>query len=464
MLRLIARKEFTEYVRDGRMIWAGGLIVLLLVVSIATSWQQQRAVEAERIASQQLDYDAWLKQGPRHPHNAADQGMHVFKPQPPLSVIDPGISPFVGSTIWLQAHRQSETKFRPAQDATGLKRFGTLSPAWVLQVLAPLLIIILGFNAFAAEREHGTLRQLLSLGVTGRNLLWGKGLALAGVAALLILPGGVLALGFMAFADTTAVGDMLVRFFLMALGYGLYLGAVIFAVLGISALCKRSRTALFLLLALWIGSVLIAPRTIADIATKAYPSPSRLDFATSLSDDLDSAATREWGKTFGVAQAWDPKLPLNQWGKALQVDDHSGYDVLDDHFGRLWDTFEQQQKLQETTGLIAPVVALRAFSMALAGTDFSHHRDFATAAETQRRLLQDIVSEDLVKHADPLGDRHFSYKAGSELWVKVPPFTYRAPPVQFALARHWLSLAMLLAVFAASLFFARFAASRRLTA
>lgn len=463
MLKFIAHKEFREFVRDGRMIWAGGLMLVLLLTSIIMGWQQQQSIQAERIASQQLDYDAWLKQGARHPHNAADQGMHVFKPQPTLSVIDPGIDPYVGSTIWLQAHRQSETKFRPAQDATGLKRFGSLTPAWILQVLAPLLIIILGFNAFAAEREQGTLRQLLSLGVSGRKLLWGKALALAGAAAILIVPGGLMTLGIVAYGGG-AVGDALARFGLMALGYGLYLGAVIFAVLAVSALCKRSRTALFLLLALWIGSVLIAPRTIADVASKVYPSPSRLDFDAALSGDLDSAAEREWTSHFNVASAWDPKLPLNKWGKALQVDDRSGYSVLDDHFGRLWDTFQQQQSLQEKSGIVAPVVALRAFSMAVAGTDFSHHRDFSTAAEKQRRLLQEIVSEDLIDHADPLGDRHFSYKAGPELWAQVPRFEYRAPTVGFALQRHWLSLAILFVIFGASIIFARLAVSRRLTA
>ncbi|RYE65239.1 MAG: DUF3526 domain-containing protein [Oxalobacteraceae bacterium] len=261
-----------------------------------------------------------------------------------------------------------------------------------------------------------------------------------------------------------SVGDALARFSLMALGYGLYLGAVIFGVLAVSALCRRSRTALFLLLALWIGSVLIVPRTIADIATKAYPSPSRLDFDAALSGDLDSAAEKEWTSHFNVASAWDPKLPLNKWGKALQVDDRSGYGVLDNHFGRLWDTFEQQQNLQEKAGIIAPVVALRAFSMAVAGTDFSHHRDFSTAAEKQRRLLQEIVSEDLIDHADPLGDRHFSYKAGPELWAKVPRFEYQAPTVRFALERHWPSLAILFAIFAASIIFAWGTVSRRLTA
>uniref|UniRef100_UPI00387EBF32 ABC transporter permease n=1 Tax=Chloracidobacterium thermophilum TaxID=458033 RepID=UPI00387EBF32 len=35
----------------------------------------------------------------------------------------------------------------------------------MLQYLLPLLIIVLAFDALAGEREHGTLRYLLSLGV-----------------------------------------------------------------------------------------------------------------------------------------------------------------------------------------------------------------------------------------------------------------------------------------------------------
>jgi ABC-2 type transport system permease protein len=463
MLRLIAHKELREFVRDGRMVCAGGLMVVLLLTSLLLGWQQQQSAQAERITSQQLDYDAWLEQGPRHPHNAADQGMHVFKPQPPLSVIDPGIDPFVGSTIWLQAHRQSETKFRPAQDATGLKRFGSLSPAWILQVLAPLLIIILGFNAFAGEREQGTLRQLLSLGVSARRLLWGKALALGGAVAVLLSPGAVLVLAaVLGSVRPGGLPDTLARVALLGLGYGLYLGLTILAVLAVSALCKRSRTALFLLLSIWIGTVLIAPRTIADVATKSYPSPSRLGFDAALSDELDAASTSAWTSHFGVSTAWDPSLPLGKWGRALQVDDHSGYGVLDEHFGKLWDTFEKQQRIQEIGGILAPVVSLRAFSMAMAGTDFSHHRDFSNEAEKQRRLIQNVISDDLVRNADSLGDRHFSYKSGPELWEKIPRFDYRSPTVGFALQRHALSLAILAALFALSLLFARFAVSRRL--
>jgi ABC-2 type transport system permease protein len=43
--------------------------------------------------------------------------------------------------------------------------FGELTGATVLQLLVPLLIVMLSFDALAGERESGTLRQLMSLGV-----------------------------------------------------------------------------------------------------------------------------------------------------------------------------------------------------------------------------------------------------------------------------------------------------------
>src|SRR6202012_1442786 len=136
-----------------------------------------------------------------------------------------------------------------------------------------------------------------------------------------------------------------------------------------------------------------------------------------------------WLANFGVRTQWDPSVPLNKWGAALKVDDEAGYGALDENFNALWDTFEHQQRVQQWVGFLAPVVALRGFSMGLAGTDFSQHRDFSTAAEAQRRIIQDIISKDLVDHADPLGNAHFTYKAGPDLWATVPRFDYRLPPV-----------------------------------
>jgi ABC-2 type transport system permease protein len=463
VLAIIAGKDLREFIRDGRLFWAGGLIVVLMLTAVAVGWTHQREVQAEHVSGQALDYDAWLNQGPRHPHDAATQGMHVFKPEPPLAIFDPGIEPFVGSTVWLQAHRQSEVKFRPAQDATGLRRFGNLSAAWVLQTLASLLIIILGFNAVSAERESGTLRQLLSLGVSTRALLLGKATALAASVAILLIPGFVF-LAVMAIVGTSGAGglDAVWRLSWLGVGYGLYLGFYIFLVLAVSVLARSSRAALIVLLGLWIAGSLVAPRAASELADLLDPTPSRLDFDNKLSSELATASEEVWLKNFGVRTKWDPSVPLNKWGEALEIDDHAGYGVYDRNFGALWDTFERHQGMHEWFGLVAPLLAVRGFSMGIAGTDFAQHRDFTTAAETQRRLIQDIVSDDLVRHADPLGNAHFTYKAGSELWATVPRFEYHIPPVSFALARHWQGLLTLAIAFCASVMLAGVAFSRRL--
>ena len=137
MVTLIMRRELAEHWRDGRLTWAGTAMALLLLISLAVGFQHRQEARAEQAAAQTAAYADWLEQGPRHPHDSAHQGMHAFRPEAALAIVDPGINPFIGSTVWLQAHRQSEVVFRPAQDASGLQRFGDLSVAWVLQVLVP---------------------------------------------------------------------------------------------------------------------------------------------------------------------------------------------------------------------------------------------------------------------------------------------------------------------------------------
>ncbi|MEW6139672.1 MAG: ABC transporter permease subunit [Thermodesulfobacteriota bacterium] len=445
MIRRIAWREFIEFIRDGRLPLVGGLFAVLLVVLLAVGWLQESNLNSERSAAQGMDYNDWLNQKNRHPHDAAHQGMHVFKPIPRLFLIDPGIDPFVGSTIWLRSHRQSEVKFRPAQDLTGLQRFGTLSAAWMLQILGPLFVIVLGFGALSGEREQGTLRQTLSLGVAPQQILWGKALALAGSLALLLLPALLLALTGAGSAIEQDRLDLLIRLILLGVGYALYLGIAIFVTLAVSAVAPSSRISLVLLIGLWIASVIVAPRIAADLSKAWHPNPTGVEFNTRLDNDLEHRYRKVWKEKLGTEKRWGPELPLNRWGEALKVDDHAGYEVTDEHFARLWDAFALQQQSQEWIGLAVPVLAIRGFSMGMAGTDFFHHREFAQAAERQRRLIQDTMSKDLIEHADPLGNQHFSYKAGSSLWASVPPFEYSPPKVGFALRHNKTSLFVLLA-------------------
>lgn len=459
---LIARRDLTELVRGGRLYWMGGLLLVLLGTSLAVGWQRQRESQAERTRAQALDYADWLAQPERHPHDAAHQGMHVFKPEAALSIIDPGIGPYVGSTLWLRAHRQTEVKFRPAQDATGLTRFGSLSPAWVLQRLGPLLVIVLGFSAISGEREQGTLRQTLSLGVSMRQVLWGKALALAAMLALLLVPAGLASgAAVLLSAEPGARVDAALRLAGLAGAYALYLAAYVFLVLAVGAWASSSRLSLVCLLGLWIGLVLALPRLLADASRAWVPSESRRDFEGRLGAELSAATQQAWTDRFGTGKPFGVGVPLSQWGVGLRVHDQAGYGVMDRRFDALWESYARQQALQSWAGVLSPTIAVRALSMGLAGTDFDEHRAFSTAAEAQRRLMQDVISADLIEHADGHGEQHFTYRASRELWARVPPFDYRPASAGVALARNAQSLLLLIGAGVFWVVLAQLAVARR---
>lgn len=446
MLILIAKKDFLERLRDGRWYWAGGIVLALLISALAVGSQYARTVQAEQAAGLQSGYQNWLSQGEYNPHAVAHHGIYVYRPQPALALIDPGIDPYVGSTLWLEAHKQNDFSFRPAQDALGLQRFGALSGAWVLQIFVPLLIIILGFDAFAGERERGTLRQALSQGIASRTLLWGKSLSLAASLTLLLIPAGLLMLLVGIDSETAALGDTLVRLFWIVLAYAIYLGIFIFLTLAVSARASSSRMALLLLLAVWIANGMVAPRAASDLARHWFPTPSRFEFNTALRTDLDATTDRVLLENFKVKTYGE--LPTTQFGAEMQIEEELNHKVFEQHYGELWDTFAHQQRFQEWSGLVAPLLAVRAFSMGLAGTDFFHHRDFAVKAEELRRVMVKVMNDDLIKNA---GAEAFNYRTSAALWSTVPPLDYHTPPARWALLHNWQSLAILFAGLIASL-------------
>ena len=170
----IAVKDATEIWRDGRFRWAAGLLLILLIAAVAGGVHNQSQIARQHADAQQAERDVWLDKGDMNPHAAAHYGAFVFKPVQPLSAIDPGLDPFVGVFVFLEAHKQQLARHRPIEDATPTRRLGQLTPASAALVLLPLLVVALTFSSFAGERDQGTLRPLLAMGISRRSLLAGK--------------------------------------------------------------------------------------------------------------------------------------------------------------------------------------------------------------------------------------------------------------------------------------------------
>lgn len=471
VVAVIAKKELLELFRDARLMWIGGLFALLMLAALLLGWQQMQHMETERAAAQNVSYEQWLGQGERNPHTAAHFGQYAFKPSSPLLFVDPGVTPFVGVSVWMEAHKQNEFKFRPARDATSLQRFGELSVAFVLQVLAPLIIILLTFSAFTGERERGTLRQLLGVGVQPMQLLAGKGLASAVILGALLLPfvmAGLIALPFSTSHDTnvdTAVG----RGVLMVVAYAIYLAGFVALSLGISALLKSSRKALVVLLAFWVINSFVMPRIMTDLVRSISPTPTAVEFQNTLVEarkanfghDESHPGFLEFRnqvlQQYGVSEV--EQLPVDFKGLALREDDQRGYRVFDKNYGALWNSYAQQERIRALAGFVFPLAVMQPVSMGLAGSDTAHHNDFARSAEVYRGQIQSVTSEDLIRNRK-YGDK--DYKASPALWGEIPAFDYETPDTGWVLERQWLNLAILaMWAFAAGLF--AMVTTRRLT-
>lgn len=447
MIGIIARKELREIGREARFRWSAAAVLLLLGAALASGVIGTRRATAERTAAIEADRREWLGQGPRNPHVAAHFGMYAFKPVAPMALLDRGVETFTGTAIWIEAHNQNPAQFRAADDATSMIRFGELTAAAVLQTLAPLLIIVVGFPLFARERERGTLRQLLSLGITPARLAAGKAAGALAALALVLLPALVIGVAALSLAGEIPFARLL----FLAGAYGTYFLAIAAVVIAVSARASTSRAALVTLLGFWIVVTFVIPRTAADLGERLHRTPTDRQFWAAVNADIakgidghDPADARLKAleqrvlRQYGVASL--DRLPVSFQGIALQAGEDYGNRVFDKHFTALGQGFERQAQVQRTAGILSPYVAIRDVSMSIAGSDVRHHLHFAQEAERFRRELLRYLNDDLTHHSTGFG-----YKGGTSLWRDAPVFAYERPSLLWAMRPVVLSIVLLLA-------------------
>ncbi len=464
MIGYIAKKEMREMRQDGRFQVAAGIVMTMLVVSLGIGWKQYVSVNQQHEQARAETREQWLTQGKKNPHSAAHYGVYAFKPKSPLSLVDRGADNYTGVAVWLEAHKQNEFKYKPARDANTLARFGDLTASGVMQLLIPLLIILMSFSAFAGEREQGTLRLLLSMGVPREKLAIGKALGVAGGLGTLLVPAAVVGSAALVLAsDSGAFLANLPRLGWMTVSYLLYFAAFIGLSLAVSAVAKSARLALVCLLGFWIFNGLAAPRLLSDLSRTVYRTPSSFAFAKEMDAELKKETDEAALKQKVLAQYKVEKLedlPVNFQGIALQASEEHGNEVYDQLYGRLWDTFEAQNRMQQQGAIVAPMLAIRSVSMGLSGTDFAQFRDFSIAAEKYRRQFIEVMNDDITK----AGKTEGPHLGDEKLWSKVPPFVYEAPGVGVVLEQQAWSLGLLALWTVSGAVAAGWAATRRLRA
>jgi ABC-2 type transport system permease protein len=444
----LTRLEIVNLLRDSRLTSGMAVFAAVMLLSSAAALVevQQSARSKRTIAAQERE--RWLGQGEIDPHAAAHYSIYAFKPSLPLQAVDPGIVPFVGEAVWLEAHLQNDLLFRPQQDARPFERFGLVDPAGLLTRFGPLAIFLLAFAAAARERERGVVGLALGTAVIPRVYVAAKAIAVMTIASTVIVLPVVLAGAASTAASGAYDGDTLLRLGAWTLGALAYVAALSLIGVAICLVARSAPIAFGALLFVWVAFVLAALPAASAAAERQQPLPSFQRVKLVVAEEAPAYWLPEPGERmmatllarYGAVR--ESEVPdINTRGLLLDGMERHAHEVFDREIGGFYDRVAAQDAAYAAFGWLSPAVAFDAASASFAGTDFVHHRDFLDFAEQYRRTLVNRMNADLIPHPAVDGREHTN---DIELWSQIPQFAYAPLPLSTALRTSmaaWLALA-----------------------
>jgi len=457
----IASHECHYWVRSKLAL---SLLLCLFIFSTSSAFisSLQYTHLAQERAYQQDEANSILKDQPdRHPHRMVHYGHYVYEIPSPLARLDPGVSSFTGSSVFLEGHRQNTAAFMPARETGLLTRFGALTPAFVLQVLAPLFLILCGYSSIAREREQKTLTLLVSQGISPLSLLLGKVMALLIASTIALLP--LLIPGIASALELPATLPALALLFGV---YALYLAVWSALIIAVSSVSRSSSLALIGLLGLWISFTVVVPRAGVEMASIIKPAPTQTSTYLSISEAIIGDAHNAADPAFDQFRAdvlaqysvdTIEELPVNYRGLVSLRAEEADSAMYAEFMSARLAAHTQQSALLNAFALLSPTIALRDISMRISGTSLLDHHAFLQAAEAYRyamiqnynRLHAELVDyqDDVARSVNALNEQRTRVDAAN--WASLPPFEMPRLSLQTRLSEAGFSLSILLLWFVA---------------
>jgi len=450
----IALHEMQTRLRAPGVRGIGVFLGLLLAFCLVAGRADYQKATRERTAARLAMRAFFLGQGAQNPHSAVHYGHYVFKPHSLLTVVDPGIEPFVGVTLQLEGHTQNDVQFAPAEQRSSLVRFGQLSFTVLWQVVLPLLLIFLAHSAIVSERQAGTLKLLVAQGVSVRRVLWGKVLGYCGLMLGMLAASGLALVLLQVGQPTVHRPELLGRLACLLGGYAFYYGVVITVTVYASARLAAPSQVLVLLLSGWFLLTILLPRLAVSVGEQAVALPSKLAFETELDaaykqglnghDPNDARGKRFQDSLlahYGVRTL--EALPLNADGLLMQADETYHNRAHDRQEAALRHRLAQQDEVAARVALLDPLLAVSHLSRALAQTDSYDHFRFLYQAEAYRRWLIRKLNLEMAYGGSKTGD--WEWKVKPDYWRSIPDFAYQPPTLGASLRPYRAELLALLA-------------------
>jgi len=298
-----------------------------------------------------------------------------------------------------------------------LSIFSVFDTALILKIVMSVLALLVAYDAISGEREHGTLKLVLSGTVARYQVLAGK--LLAGLLVLVVPVAVAFLLGLIivqSFPMVHLTASEWVRVGLMFLASLVFMATMYNMGLLFSCLARRSAVSLVLGLFLWIIFVLVVPNASVYLATHAVPLESEdkvNEQIAALRREIQreyTVALKETGESFqgggsrndmpgkggfgrGYIRSCDETFMHNKLLEqrvTVPVDVKYAEKRWEIRYSRLRSLFEQK-RLADNLARVSPVCLYENVMSVLAATDMASFRRFIDAVKTYRADVVEYV-------------------------------------------------------------------------
>jgi ABC-2 type transport system permease protein len=262
---------------------------------------------------------------------------------------------------------------------------GRFDLAFALTFCWPLLMLPLLYNVLSEEREAGTLALLASQPVSLRSILAIRLIVRGGLGVALALVTSLVSLElFTGFADVDR--------FSLALWGGAVAATALFWC-GLAALVNvagwRSAANATILTACWLGFAIVMPTVIGEIASAAFPVPSRVELVNAVrrAGNLTSSEVAALASTY-----YEEHPDTTQTGESADVTAIRGLaqqDAVDRRIDPIVSVYRaaaaRQQRLVDILRFVSPPLLIYDAITELAGTTTVRYRRFAEEVDVYHR-------------------------------------------------------------------------------
>lgn len=431
MILHIVKHEMLRSYREGRAATIVITVGLMLFFSIGLSVSNYKLSQDQYTENVRQSRLNWDNQTEKDPHDAAHDGTYVIKPLHPLSMLDKGIQEYSGQVVHLGAHQRKQSTLNEAKDHSGMFRFGSMTPHFVLLYVLPLLLIFIAHDVFTQERASKRIQILLAQGVSFRKLATGKWIALViQLSFLIALFFLITLLGYVLIERPTF--KYMIELACLIVAYFFYLVVFLNLSVFVSAKARSSRQSLTFLLGIWIVTTLIVPRLSTNFAASIYPFPTLQTFRDNINTDQVNGLNGHnfWNEAaqdfqqkvldeYGVETIED--LPIAYSGLLLAEGEKYESEIYTKHFNLLRSQYQKQQDIYRLSGAVSPFLSVRFISMAIARSDYGFQWRFEDQAEKYRVELNTALNMNIAENSKGVQN----YQADSNLWSSMPQFEYQ---------------------------------------